>query len=415
MRPFLIAVLLLVAPGPTLAAAQAANPLPPGASTEGAADVTQTSATVAGKVDPGGAETTYRFQYGTASSYGLTSATQTLPGSTASVDVRAPLTKLTAGTTYHYRVVATNAAGTTPGADKTFRTASPPSRPGASTEAAKDAVADAVTLQGRVDPNRQATSYVFDYGTSRRYGMTSPAGDAGAGDSLVAVGTRIGGLLANTTYHVRIRATNATGTTTGADRTFRTGKVPLGLTATASTASVRYGGAVTITGTVSGTDRSGVPIVLERRNFPFDTGFRPSGTQQSTDASGVVRFVLPPFTLGSQFRLSAPGRSVVSAPVTVAVRALVRLRVQRLRGGRLRLSGTVSPGAATGTASIQRRGDDGRYRTVRRATLRPGRAVSRFAVLLLSRRTVTTYRVVTHLAGGALSDGRSLPRSVAPR
>jgi hypothetical protein len=69
--------------------------------------------------------TTYYFEYGTTTSYG-TQTSITSAGSGASVlNVNAALSGLTAGTLYHYRVAATNSAGTTPGTDMTFTTGQP--------------------------------------------------------------------------------------------------------------------------------------------------------------------------------------------------------------------------------------------------------------------------------------------------
>ena len=231
----------------------------------------------------------------------------------------------------------------------------------------------------------------------------------------MGVGARVTGLLPHTTYHFRMRATNASGTTTGADRSFTTAKTPLGLTLGSSTPRLRYGSALTLTGTATGTDRRGIPITLERRGFPFTAGFRPFGAQQLTDAAGLVRFAVPPFSAGSQFRLTAPGRGLQSAPVTVEVVATVRLRLQRLSRGRLRLRGIVAPGGATGTGSLQRLGADGRWRTVRRTALVVGRDLSRCSFVLRERSTPTSYRLTTRLTGGALGNGRSLPRRVAVR
>ena len=59
--------------------------------------------------------TTYRFEYGTSSSYGLQTAEVDAGSGTGAVDASANLTGLTSDTTYHYRVVATNAAGVTRG------------------------------------------------------------------------------------------------------------------------------------------------------------------------------------------------------------------------------------------------------------------------------------------------------------
>ena len=79
------------------------------------------SARLEGTVDPHGLPTTVYFQYGTTISYGLTTAIQSKTGNTYQ-DVAANISGLTASTTYHFRIVATNSAGTRYGADGTFTT-----------------------------------------------------------------------------------------------------------------------------------------------------------------------------------------------------------------------------------------------------------------------------------------------------
>ncbi|HEU0318425.1 MAG TPA: fibronectin type III domain-containing protein, partial [Solirubrobacteraceae bacterium] len=54
--------------------------------------------------------------------YGQQTPTQSAGAGTADVPVSATVTGLTAGTTYHYRLTATNASGPVPGADQTFVT-----------------------------------------------------------------------------------------------------------------------------------------------------------------------------------------------------------------------------------------------------------------------------------------------------
>ena len=114
-----IAALLL-----TAAFAQAA----PTATTGAAESVTTGSAAVTGTVNPGGDATTYQFEYGTSSSYGLTTPAVDAGSGTTDVAAKATLSSLTNNTTYHYRLVATNAAGVARGSDKTFKTARPPRR-----------------------------------------------------------------------------------------------------------------------------------------------------------------------------------------------------------------------------------------------------------------------------------------------
>jgi phosphodiesterase/alkaline phosphatase D-like protein len=73
-------------------------------------------------VNTAGEITHYRFQFGRSKRYGRTSSGRTLAAGSKQVRVVIKITKLRPRTTYHYRVVATNATGTTYGKDMTFRT-----------------------------------------------------------------------------------------------------------------------------------------------------------------------------------------------------------------------------------------------------------------------------------------------------
>ena len=79
------------------------------------------SAELNGAVDPHGLNTTCYFQYGRTISYGSRTPNQTKTGNIYQ-NVAANLLGLTAGATYHFRLVGTNAAGITYGNDRTFTT-----------------------------------------------------------------------------------------------------------------------------------------------------------------------------------------------------------------------------------------------------------------------------------------------------
>lgn len=70
--------------------------------------------------------TTYKFDYGTTTSYGSSTTATADSGAIGENNVSAGLTGLTPGTTYHYRLEATNAAGTTLGPDNSFTTGTRP-------------------------------------------------------------------------------------------------------------------------------------------------------------------------------------------------------------------------------------------------------------------------------------------------
>jgi hypothetical protein len=79
------------------------------------------SATLNGSVDPHGFNTTVYFQYGRTTSYGFRTPNQIKTGNNYQ-NVSANISGLSAGTTYHFRIVGTNAAGTRYGSDRTFTT-----------------------------------------------------------------------------------------------------------------------------------------------------------------------------------------------------------------------------------------------------------------------------------------------------
>jgi len=93
----------------------------PNANTGNATGVTTTTATLTGSVNPKGQATNGFFQYGTSTAYGTRTPGQPLGNSNKAVAISATITQLTPDTVYHYRAVG-NGAGTTFGADRTFRT-----------------------------------------------------------------------------------------------------------------------------------------------------------------------------------------------------------------------------------------------------------------------------------------------------
>jgi hypothetical protein len=105
--------------------------VPPSATTAAAAAVTGQSATLRGSVTAKGIPTSYRFEYGRTAAYGKATATVAVGGGLYPVAAAAKLSGLSPATTYHYRIVASNAGGMTKGADHIFKTAgsAPPPPP----------------------------------------------------------------------------------------------------------------------------------------------------------------------------------------------------------------------------------------------------------------------------------------------
>ena len=95
-------------------------PRPPTVTTDLATNVTSGSATLNGTVNPNGSATTIFFEWGPTSAYGNTTFVQSIGNGTINLAVTADLIGLIPDTLYHYRVVATNSAGTTQGGDVPF-------------------------------------------------------------------------------------------------------------------------------------------------------------------------------------------------------------------------------------------------------------------------------------------------------
>jgi hypothetical protein len=190
----------------------------PAVSTGSAGAITDTATTIAGTVNGEGLATTYHFEYGTTTSYGRTTPDHSLSSPDAQ-SLSESLSGLAPLTVYHYRVVATNVSGTTNGPDQTFRTSGAPSAATGGTSSVGETVA---TLGGTVGPNGHPTSYQFEYGPTASYGALTRPASAGGGSSDQPVSATLTGLAPGTVYHYRLVATNASGTTDGADQILTT-------------------------------------------------------------------------------------------------------------------------------------------------------------------------------------------------
>jgi hypothetical protein len=198
----------------------------PTVSTGSASELTPGGATLNGTVNPEEAPIgECFFEYGESHSYDKTvpcaeSPTEIGSGN-AAVAVHARVTGLS-GPEYHFRLVATQTIKGF-GGDSSFVALVPPAT---ENTYVTSITSTSATLQGNLNPRSEETTYHFEYGsTDPGYGSSTPTGRLGPSPTSTLVAAHLQGLTADTTYHYRLAATNANGTTYGPDSTFTTGSV----------------------------------------------------------------------------------------------------------------------------------------------------------------------------------------------
>jgi hypothetical protein len=187
-------------------------------------------------VNPDYQETSCEFQYGT----GALLATHTTvrcdpahlgnggPGAGASV----ALTGLQSKTVYYYRVVVTNATGTTTDPTiETFETLSgtapvfegPPNVAG---ESSSEVSLTGATVSVHVNPGGLASTYRVEYGTGGAYASSTSAASLGDASTGVVASAHLSGLEPGTLYQYRFVVSNALGTVTDSESATFTTQAP---------------------------------------------------------------------------------------------------------------------------------------------------------------------------------------------
>lgn len=167
----------------------------PALSTSGATNVTATGATLNGSIDStGGENVTMRgFEYGPTIAYGNGISTS---GSYGTGIFSANLSDIARNTTYHFRAMATDSAGTAYGNDQTFTTTSSTAT-GVQYTYSKTGGIDALYYNGQIysappTHDHYVTSAVFKApdGTQKPYGwVTNSLGDLGVGGAICSTHT----------------------------------------------------------------------------------------------------------------------------------------------------------------------------------------------------------------------------------
>ncbi|HZT55305.1 MAG TPA: hypothetical protein VFA35_03695, partial [Burkholderiaceae bacterium] len=146
----------------------------PSVTTNAASAITTTTATLNGLVNDNGATTALAFEYGATANYGTpaTAVPASLAAGAGSTAITGPISGLTCGTTYHFRINASNGiGGISFGNDMSFTTSACPAQaPTATTTAATMITASGAQLNGTVNDNGATTAISFEYGPDTNYG-----------------------------------------------------------------------------------------------------------------------------------------------------------------------------------------------------------------------------------------------------
>jgi len=222
--------------GPTYSFKTNNNPpglgTPPAATTNGATNITRTSATVSAEINPHSSATTYWIEYGTNTNFGQISSFQAAGSGASTLTESVSLSGLNPQTKYYFRVFAQNQYGTVNGSTQSFTTQGPPATspaaPSVNTTSASNVGSTSATLNGTVTPHGLQTTYWFEYSEDSLLGTVLGTVTAqqpvSASASTLNVSVNASNLSANTKYFYRLVAQNSSGTTRGDIVSFTTNR-----------------------------------------------------------------------------------------------------------------------------------------------------------------------------------------------
>lgn len=198
----------------------------PSVTTQPATNITQSSATLNGAVNPNNAPTTAWFEWGQTTSLGNTTSSQSFGSGSGMQSFSMAVSGLQTNATYYFRAMAQNAFGVTTGTILSFTTSftqqTSQGAPIVNTQSATNVSQNFATLNGNVNPNGSPTNTWFEWGFSNSFGNTTGFQSLGSGSGNFSTSAPISGLAANTTYYFRAVAQNSFGTTYGNTLTFFT-------------------------------------------------------------------------------------------------------------------------------------------------------------------------------------------------
>lgn len=346
-KALLAAMLAAVAIPVAIAVAQTSTA--PSVTSAAATAVSNSGATLNGTVNPNSATTQYAFQYGPTSSYGMETALTSAGSGNSATGVTATASSLQSGTTYHFRIIAINAGGTSVGSDQTFTTTgtAPASStpPSAGTGSASSVTQTGATVGGTLNPNGQATQFYFEYGPTSSYGYETNAQTTPAGSTDIGASAVLAGLNGGVTYHFRLVAISPGGVTLGSDATFTTTTPPQATSAPATTVT---NDSAVFNGTVNPEGRNatyyfqyGTTTSYGLQTAPASAGAGTSDVAVNSEVAGLMPNTTYHFRLVST---SSGGTTYGSDEIVATAGTTTPASTVRLMGH----MGFVSPGQVIG-------------------------------------------------------------------
>lgn len=303
----------------------------PSVTTEPATAITVSNAVFNAEVNPGDVTAAVYFQWGTNTAYGNYTSTNILSlnlqtAQPVSIGLSNQFDLLQAGTTYHFRAVATNSVSVTYGNDLSFTT--PGTAAVVTTLPASNVTVNSALLNATVNPNGAVTAVNFQWGTSTNYATNTASINLTSNlNTLQAVSATISNLAPGATYYYTVVALNSAGSAEGNPFTFTTsnqappivsfspssGYFPecVTITVTSTVPSVYY----TENGTPPTTNSASVAMTFSNGMYYGDFQWCNSSEDLSLlQVVGITNGVVGPVASGS-----APSVSEIGFPRTVSV------------------------------------------------------------------------------------------------
>jgi hypothetical protein len=235
-------------------------------------EITSSSATLHGELNPDGYQTTCWFEYTDGRRPTIKTPEQNVGDEEKVVDVSQPITGLEPNSGYGFTFICKNSFGQSESPGSVGTLTAPPAVLGESTSPPSRTSA---ILLANVNPENSGTTYFFEYGPTSNYGYKTHEATLGssADEEQRAEGLAFE-LETDKTYHFRVVAKNAGGTTHGPDVTFESGSLTPPGVQTGGVSAISPSGA-TVEGVVSTSGlitSYGFEITTDESDFGPPTG-----------------------------------------------------------------------------------------------------------------------------------------------